>query len=119
MKIEDKINARLSREIVGLLRARGWTNARIARAAGTSPTLLNRINSSQQSFSPAQVRAIARAARTSTSRLLFDAMEPAALQSNERGLWVATRRTLDASEEFRASLRRKSAKKRRARTKAA
>jgi transcriptional regulator with XRE-family HTH domain len=119
MKIEDKINPRLSREVLALLQARGWTLARIARAAGATRTLLNHIEAGGQSFSPAQIRSIARASRTSTSHLLFDAMEPAALQSKERALWVATRQTLQASKAFRDSLRTKPVKKRRTRIKAA
>ena len=53
MKIEGKINPRLSREVVELLRRRGWTDTRIARTVEASRTLLTRIEAGKESFSPA------------------------------------------------------------------
>jgi transcriptional regulator with XRE-family HTH domain len=100
-------------------RTRGWTLSRIAHAVEASRTLLTRIEAGTDRFSPGQVRRLAKAARTTTSRLFFDAMEPAALKSSERDAWIATCRTLELSEEFRRSIATKPVRKRRARTKAA
>ena len=117
--IENQINPRLSREILDLLYSRGWTSARVARTIRARRLTVDRVAASEESFTPQHVRALARALRVSVNRFLFDVMEPAALKSKERELWVATRRLLNDSETFRASLRSKPAKKRRARTKAA
>jgi len=56
MKIEEKINPRLSREVIALLRTRGWTLSRIAHAVEASRTLLTRIEAGTDRFSPGQVR---------------------------------------------------------------
>jgi transcriptional regulator with XRE-family HTH domain len=118
--IENSINPRLSLEIVQLFRARGWTDARVARAIRVSQAYMERIDASQQSFSPQHVRMLARALKMDVHRLFFEAMEPAALKSKARELWLSTKRVLDASDAFRASLRaRPTKKKRRPRVKAA
>ena len=111
---ENKINPRLSREIIALFRSRGWTTARLARTLRLSRATVDRIADADATFTPAHVRALARSLRTSVDRMLFDAMEPAALKSKDRQMWVSTRRLLDAGDAFRASLRPKSTKKRRA-----
>jgi hypothetical protein len=121
MRVQHKINPRLSQEILELLLTRGWTAARLARTIHVGRAFINGVASADESFTPQHVRTLAKSARTDVRRLFFDAMEPAALKSKDRGMWLSLRRVLDSSEAFEATLRAtpKPAKKRRARVKAA
>jgi len=121
MVVEDKINPRLSQEIFELLLTRGWSATRIARTIRVGRAFVEGVASADESFTPQHVRTLAKSTRTDVHRLFFDAMEPAALRSKDRSMWLSLRRVLDSSEALAATLRvkPKPAKKRRARVKAA
>src|SRR4051794_832443 len=74
----------VSRDLVGLLRRRGWSLARLAKGSGAPQAVLKQIEAGQARFSARHVFALARATRTDALRLAFDAMEPSAMRSPNR-----------------------------------
>src|SRR3954469_9845837 len=79
MKAEERINPRLSREVIELLVKRGWTRARITMVSRATRPFIDQVAAGERSFSPVQARHLAKAVGVPPVRLFFDAMEPAAL----------------------------------------
>src|SRR3982751_523288 len=78
-RIERVMSATVSRDLVALLRRRGWTLRRMSTASGAAEGFVKRVEAGQLRFSARHIRGLARAARIDPIRLAFDAMEPSAM----------------------------------------
>jgi hypothetical protein len=110
--IERLITPKLSRDVIKLLRGRGWTNDRVARTIRATGDFVAHVESGEQSLSERDVNALGKALRIEPLRLLFDAMGPAAMKSPMRELYESTRCVVANADEPISTTRRKTPRKR-------
>jgi hypothetical protein len=109
--IERLITPKLSRDVIKLVRGRGWNDDRIARTIRASGDFVSHVASGEQSLSGRDVSALGRALRLDPLRLLFDAMGPAAMKSPMRKLYESTRSVITTAEQSN-TMRKKATRKR-------
>src|SRR5689334_12553915 len=119
--LERALTTRCCSEIISLLiKRRGWTIARIARAIRSSQEYVRRVQAQKQSFQMPEVEALAKACGHEPYRLIFDSIPEGGLTGDMRGLYELGLKEIQRHDEFRRALMRKPAtRKRRTRTKAA
>ena len=118
--LEQALTTDCCHDIIWMLRKRRrWTLQRIARVLGQSVEYVQRIESRRQSFQISDVEALAKACKVKPYRLVFDSIRRETYAPEMQGLFDLGLREVESAEEFERAMRRKPAKKRRARTKAA
>jgi hypothetical protein len=118
--LERALTTACCRDIVRFLTVElGWTVARIARTIGAPSDCLNRIQSGKQSFQLSDVEALARASRRETHMLIFESIRRNEALPQDQGLYDLALKEIKRHQEFRRTLARKPARKRRTPTKAA
>jgi hypothetical protein len=101
------------------LRARKWSDSKIARTIQADGEFVRRVGNGLQNFSKRDVKLLSRAIRLTPMRLLFEAMGQTKLSAEQTGLFLATRELLDATEPTTGAVYARTTKRRRTRTKAA
>jgi hypothetical protein len=117
--IEKLINPKSSRDVVKLLRSRGWSDTKIARPIRGDVNFVRLIADAQESFSMRHLNALARATESSVDLLIFEAMEPAGRKSHMRDSFESLREMIDTTGALKRAPVRKGTRKRGSGTKAA
>ena len=117
--IEKLINPKFSRDVVKLLRSRGWSDTKIARTVRRDVKFVRLVADAQERFSMRHLNAIARATESNVDLLIFEAMEPAGLKSHMRESFESLREMIDTTGALKRAPVRKGTRKRGSGTKAA
>ncbi len=103
-ELDRLMSPRFSRGLISLLRKRGWDDRAIAESIAADVDFVRRVSRGAQSFSGRDLKRLARSEGTTPHELLYDAIEPAMLRSQLRGLAVSTRELLQAGDDFRKAI---------------
>jgi flavin-binding protein dodecin len=110
--IEKLVNPKFSRDVIKLLRSRGWSDTKIARTIRSDVKFVRLVASAQASFSMRHLNAIARASESNLNLLIFEALEPRGLKSQMRESFVSLREMIDSTGALKRAPVRKSTRKR-------
>ena len=117
--LERALTTQCCREMIALLRKRGWTAGRISRTIGATSDYVKRIEAGKQSFQLAEVEALAKALRQPAHILIFESMDRDSLAPELRGLHDLAAQEVERHKDLGRALSRKRTKKRGTRTRVA
>jgi len=118
--LKRQITPKMCAEVVGYLTStRRWSVARIAKTVKASPDFIRRVAVAKQSFEFSDLEALAKASRLTPHLLVFESIQREKLPADLRGLYDITRDVIESSKRFQRAMRRKTPKRRGARSKAA